>query len=271
MFEQIESTTRSIRSLIGDFNPGVGIILGSGLSGIVSDLEVAHSIPYTDIPGFAVSTVQGHTGRLIFGSVSGRRVVAMEGRFHFYEGYSMHQVTFPVRVMRALGVKVLVVSNASGGMNPAFSVGTVMIISDHINLFPTNPLIGPCDERIGPRFPDMGEAYSKRLRLLAKAAAEKTGLSVAEGVYAGLSGPCFETPAEYRYLWRMGADAVGMSTVPEVIVARHGGMEVLGISIITDLGVEGHVEKVTHEEVLRVAGEREPQVSKLIAEFIARL
>jgi purine-nucleoside phosphorylase len=271
MFEQIESTTRSIRERIGSFTPVCGIILGSGLSALASEIAADFSIPYGDIPGFAQSTVKGHNGRLIFGTLSGKKVVAMEGRFHAYEGYTMQQITLPVRIMKSLGVQTLIVSNASGGMNPAFKIGEIMIIADHINLFSSNPLIGANDERLGPRFLDMGHAYSPRLRELAKKVAAENDIRVTEGVYAGLSGPCFETPAEYRYLWRMGADAVGMSTVPEVIVARHAGLEVFGISIISDLGVEGHVDKVSHEEVLKVASQQEPKVSRIVTALIGAL
>jgi purine-nucleoside phosphorylase len=271
MYEQIESSTRSIRSRIGDFTPETGIILGSGLGALADEISAVHTLPYDQVEGFATSTVMGHSGRLIFGELAGKKVVAMQGRFHAYEGYSMQQIAFPVRVMKALGVTTLVVSNASGGMNPEFRVGDIMFITDHINLFSSNPLIGPHDERLGPRFPDMGEAYSKKLRQLAVKIAGENGITVREGVYAGLSGPCFETPAEYRYLWRMGADAVGMSTVPEVIVARHGGMSVFGISIITDLGVEGVVQKVTHEEVLHMASQQEPKVSLIVRELLRRM
>lgn len=268
MFEQIGSTTRSIRSRIGDFVPEAGIILGSGLGDLAGEIEQLYALPYDTIEGFATSTVMGHSGRLIFGKLAGRNVVAMQGRFHAYEGYTMQQIAFPVRVMKALGVSVLVVSNASGGMNPAFRAGDIMIITDHINLFGANPLLGPNDDRLGTRFPDMGEAYSRRLLKLARDIAAVNGIPVKEGVYAGLSGPCFETPAEYRFLWRIGADAVGMSTVPEVIVARHAGIEVFGISIITDLGVEGMVQKVTHEEVLHMAALQEPKVSLIVRELL---
>jgi purine-nucleoside phosphorylase len=268
MFAQIESTTKSIRDRIGGFTPKAGIILGSGLSALGNEITVHCRIPYPEIPGFAQSTVKGHDGALVFGELSGVKVVAMQGRFHAYEGYSMGEITFPVRVMKALGISCLVVSNASGGMNPAFEIGEIMIISDHINLFGANPLTGANDERLGPRFVDMGESYSKRLRIVGLRAAESNKIKVAEGVYAGLSGPCFETPAEYRFLWRIGADAVGMSTVPEVIAARHAGIEVFGISIITDLGVEGHVQSVSHEEVLAVAASQEPKVSLIVREVL---
>ncbi len=271
MLEQIEFTTKNIREKTNNFVPQVGIILGTGLGGLVKEISVEFAIPYAEVPNFPVSTVQGHSGKLIFGELGGKKVIAMQGRFHFYEGYNMQQITFPVRVMKALGVKTLVVSNASGGMNPKFEVGEIMIINDHINLFPTNPLIGPNIEALGPRFPDMSEAYKKEYIVLAKEIAKENNIKVSEGVYAGLTGPCFETPAEYRYLWRTGADVVGMSTVPEVIVAKHAGMDCFGISIVTDLGVEGQVLNVSHEEVQMIAKEQEPKMSLIVREFVKRL
>ena len=271
MLEQIEFTTKSIRDKTNNFKPEVGIILGTGLGGLVKEITVEHVLPYENIPNFPVSTVEGHSGKLIFGNLGGKNVVAMQGRFHFYEGYNMQQITFPVRVMKALGVKTLCVSNAAGGMNPKFDVGEIMIINDHINLFPTNPLIGKNINELGPRFVDMSQAYNKNYIELALSIAKEKNIKVSTGVYAGLTGPCFETPAEYRYLWRIGADAVGMSTVPEVIIAIHGGMSVFGISIITDLGVEGKVFNVSHEEVQHVANQQEPKMSLLMKELIARL
>lgn len=271
MLEQIEFTTKSILDRSRNFRPEVGIILGTGLGGLVKEITAEYEIPYSEIPNFAQSTVEGHSGRLILGELGGKKVLAMQGRFHFYEGYTMQQITFPVRVMKALGINTLCVSNASGGMNPAFEVGEIMIITDHINLFPTNPLIGKNINTLGPRFPDMGEAYNKNFVQLAKQIAAENNIKVSTGVYAGLTGPCFETPAEYRYLWRIGADAVGMSTVPEVIVAKHSGMNVFGISIITDLGVEGHTQKVTHEEVQQVANKQEPKLTFIVKELVKRL
>lgn len=271
MSEQIAFTTRSILSRAAEFSPSAGIILGTGLGGLVSEINVIASIPYAEIPNFPISTVEGHAGRLLLGTIGQKQVVALQGRFHFYEGYTMQEITFPVRVMQAMGVKTLIVSNASGGMNPAFEVGEIMLINDHINLFPHNPLIGKNNDTLGPRFVDMGEAYSKRLiRLAGEIAAEKK-IELKEGVYAGLTGPCFETPAEYRYLWRLGADAVGMSTVPEVIVAKHAGMEVFGISIISDLGVEGKIQEISHEEVQRVARLKEPLISAIVRELVLRM
>jgi purine-nucleoside phosphorylase len=271
MSEEISSTIKSIREATNGFRPTVGIILGSGLGGLAEEIHVSHAIPYEKIPGFPVSTVEGHSGSLIFGELGGKKVMALKGRFHFYEGYTMRQITYPVRVMKELGVSTLVVSNACGGMNPEFEVGEIMLINDHLNLFPDNPLIGPNDDQLGPRFLDMSEAYSKRLINLARETAKHMNIRVREGVYAGLTGPCFETPAEYRYLWRMGADVVGMSTVPEVMVARHAGMEVFGISIVTDLGVEGHVEKVSHAEVLEIARQQEPKITRIVKEVISKL
>jgi purine-nucleoside phosphorylase len=271
MLDQIEFTTKSIRERTADFKPSIGIILGTGLGGLVKEIKIAYTLPYNEIPHFALSTVEGHSGKLIFGELSGKQVVVMQGRFHFYEGYDMKQITFPVRVMKALGISTLCVSNACGGMNPAFEVGELMIINDHINLFPTNPLIGKNYPELGPRFPDMGETYKKELRELAKQIAKENNIKVDEGVYAGLTGPCFETPAEYRYLRRIGADVVGMSTVPEVIVAKHAGLDVFGISIVTDLGVEGHVEKVTHEEVQHIANLQEPKLTLIIKELVKRI
>jgi purine-nucleoside phosphorylase len=271
MLEQIEYTTRDILNRTRNFSPTVGIILGTGLGGLVNEIEIVFSIPYNEIPNFPVSTVEGHNSKLIFGTLGGKKVVAMQGRFHFYEGYTMQQITFPVRIMKALGVKTLCVSNACGGMNPKFVVGDIMLINDHINLFPTSPLIGKNEDALGPRFLDMSEPYKKSYIELGKKIAFENNIKITEGVYVGLTGPCFETPAEYRYLWRMGADVVGMSTVPEVIVARHSGMDVFGISIITDLGVEGHVQTITHEEVLHIAKLQEPKMTLIVKEFIKRI
>ena len=270
MLEEIKKTADFIRSRIEGFKPQVGIILGTGLGDFAESIEVKHSLDYHDIPGFPVSTVQGHKGRLIFGLIEGRRVVAMQGRFHYYEGYPMTQVTFPVRVMKALGVKTLFVSNAAGGMNPEFMIGDIMIITDHINLFPEHPLRGKNYNELGTRFPDMSEAYSKRLIKHAMEIAEEKGIRVMHGVYVGTQGPTFETPAEYKYFHIIGGDAVGMSTVPEVIVARHGGMEVFGVSVITDLGVEGIVEEVSHEEVQKAAAKAQPKMMEIMTELVNR-
>jgi purine-nucleoside phosphorylase len=271
MSEQVEFTTKSIREKTGNFSPEVGIILGTGLGGLVEEIRISYSLPYNDIPNFPVSTMESHNSRLIFGELGGKPVVAMQGRFHYYEGYSMQEITFPIRVMKALGATALCVSNASGGMNPAFKIGELVIINDHINFFATNPLIGRNDDALGLRFVDMSEAYKKSYIILAKQIAKQHQIEVKEGVYAGLSGPCFETPAEYRFLWRMGADMVGMSTVPEVIVARHSGLNVFGISIVTDLGVEGLVQPITHEEVQYVARLQEPKMTTILKELIRQI
>ena len=268
MLEQINFTTKSILEKTNNFRPEVGIILGTGLGGLVKEISAEFVIPYEEIPNFPVSTVEGHSGKLIFGELGGKKVMAMQGRFHFYEGYTMQQITFPVRVMKALGVHTICVSNASGGMNPAFEIGEIMIINDHINLFPTNPLIGKNIAELGPRFPDMSEAYDKKLIAKAVEIAKTNNIKVSQGSYAGLTGPCFETPAEYLYIRRIGADVVGMSTVPEVIVAKHGGMRVFGVSIVTDLGVEGDVQNVSHEEVQQIAKMQEPKMTLLMKELI---
>lgn len=270
MLEQIKSTAAFIQSKTG-FTPEVGIILGTGLGGLVHEIKISHTLSYEEIPNFPVSTVEGHSGKLIFGEIGGKKVVAMQGRFHFYEGYSMQQVVFPVRVMKYLGIKNLFVSNASGGVNPNFEIGDLMIINDHINFFPSNPLIGKNIPEFGPRFPDMSEAYSKTIIDKAKKVAETNKIKVQEGVYLGLSGPTFETPAEYRMVFRLGADAVGMSTVPEVIAARHMGIPCFAISIITDLGVEGKIVEVTHEEVQHVAAQAEKKMTLIMKELMKEL
>ena len=233
MLQTIKQTADYIRSRVEGEMPKTAIILGTGLGALVDHIDNKQYIPYTDIPNFPVSTVEGHSGNLIFGTLGSKRVMAMQGRFHFYEGYDMKQVTFPVRVMKALGIETLFVSNAAGGMNPAFEIGDIMIITDHINLFPEHPLRGKNYNELGPRFPDMSEAYSHRLIKHALDIAKEKDIRVMQGVYVGTSGPTFETPAEYRYFHIIGGDAVGMSTVPEVIVARHSGMEVFAVSVIT--------------------------------------
>lgn len=250
-------------------NPQTAIILGSGLGQLVSEITDSYEFSYEDIPNFPVSTVEGHSGKLIFGKLGGKDIMALQGRFHYYEGYDMKTVTFPVKVMYHLGIKTLFVSNAAGGMNPDFSIGDIMIITDHINLMPENPLRGKNDP-IGPRFPDMHEAYSKKLVSLADEIAKEKGIKVQHGVYLGTQGPTFETPAEYRMFHRMGADAVGMSTVPEVIVARHCGIDVFGISVITDLGLEGQSVEVSHEEVLEAANNAQPKMTEIMRELIKR-
>jgi purine-nucleoside phosphorylase len=267
MLEQIKTTSAYIKSKIS-VEPEIGIILGTGLGGLVKEINIKHTIPYEEIPNFPVSTVEGHSGKLIFGELGGKNVVAMQGRFHFYEGYDMQQVTFPVRVMKFLGIQKLFVSNASGGVNPNFEIGDLMIINDHINLFPSNPLIGKNMAELGPRFPDMSDAYNKDLIDKAKQVAAANNIKVQEGVYAGLTGPTFETPAEYKYVFNVGADAVGMSTVPEVIVARHMGIPCFAMSIITDLGVPGKIVQVTHEEVQHVAAQAEKKMTLIMKELM---
>lgn len=270
MLEKIDETVAWIKTQT-KVSPAVGIILGTGLGGLVKEIEIIDSIAYEKIPNFPVSTVEGHSGRLIFGKLGGKDVVAMQGRFHFYEGYSMEQVALPVRVMKYLGIKNLFVSNASGGMNPDFEIGDLMILNDHINLFPTNPLIGKNIDSWGPRFPDMSETYDPVLIEKAKEIAKENNIKIQIGVYAGLTGPCLETPAEYYYLRAIGADAVGMSTVPEIIAARHMGLPCFAISIITDLGVKGKIVKVTHQEVQAVANIAEPKMSLIMKQLVAYL
>jgi len=269
MITLIKQTADYISSKVANI-PQTAIILGTGLGALVDHIEDKQYIPYTEIPNFPISTVEGHSGNLIFGKLGDKRVMAMQGRFHYYEGYDMKQVTFPVRVMKALGIKTLCVSNAAGGMNPSFEIGDIMIINDHINLFPEHPLRGKNYNELGDRFPDMSEPYSHRLINEAKEIAKEKGIRVVEGVYVGTQGPTFETPAEYRYFHRIGGDAVGMSTVPEVIVARHGGMEVFAVSVITDLGVEGIVEKVSHEEVQKAAQKAQPRMMEIMRELVNR-
>lgn len=252
-------------------NPTIGIILGTGLGGLVKEINVIDEIPYAEIPNFPVSTVESHSGKLIFGELGGKSVVAMQGRFHYYEGYTLQQVTFPVRVMKLLGIERLFVSNASGGVNPDFEVGEIMIQDDHINLFPGNPLIGKNFDELGPRFPDMSEPYDHKMIELAKQIAAENNIKVSVGTYAGLTGPTLETPAEYQYVRNTGADAVGMSTVPEVIVANHMEIPCFAISIITDLGVKGKIKKVSLQDVIDVASRQEPKMTLIMKELIARV
>ena len=253
-----------------NYKPQVGIILGTGLGGLVAEIEIEHSISYKDIPHFPVSTVEGHSGRLIFGKLGGKQVVAMQGRFHFYEGYSMEKVTFPVRVMKFLGIKNLIVSNASGGVNPDYEVGDLMILSDHINLIP-NPLIGSNIDELGPRFPDMSESYCKNLITKAENIAKVNKIPVQKGVYVALTGPTLETPSEYKYMRIIGGDTVGMSTAPEVIVARHMDIPCFAMSVITDLGVPGKIQKVSHSEIQKIAEIAEPKLTLIIKELIASI
>ncbi len=269
MLEKIKETTSFIQAKT-KIVPEVGIILGTGLGGLVNHIEKPEVINYSDIPNFPLSTVEGHSGRLIFGILGDKKVVAMQGRFHHYEGYDMQQVTFPVRVMKELGVKLLFVSNASGGLNPEFAVGDLMIITDHINLMP-NPLLGKNENSLGTRFPDMSEAYCRSYIRLAEATALRLGITLQKGVYVGTTGPTFETPAEYKYFRIIGGDAVGMSTVPEVIVARHAGIPVFALSIVTDMGVEGKIVEVSHEEVQKEGAKAEVKMTSLIKEMLKQI
>ncbi len=248
--------------------PKIGIILGTGLGGLADEIEREAVVPYEEIPHFPLSTVESHAGRLIFGRLSGKPVMAMQGRFHYYEGYTMQQITFPVRVMKAMGCHTLIVSNACGGMNPNFTPGDIMIIADHINLLGDNPLIGPNDDELGPRFPDMSEPYTKSLIELAEKVALEEKIKIQKGVYVAVAGPNLETRAEYRFLRTIGADVVGMSTVPEVIVAVHGGMKVLGLSVITDACLPDALQPVNIQEILRIAAEAEPKLTLLMKRVV---
>lgn len=269
MFERIKETVEFLKQS-GFDAPDAGIILGTGLGGLAARIENSIEIDYRDIPNFPVPTVEGHEGKLIYGDFGKRKIVAMKGRFHFYEGHGSDQLTFPVRVLKHLGIQSLFLSNAAGGVNPEFQIGDIMIITDHIHLLP-NPLVGPNDERIGPRFPDMGEAYDKYLIKRAILIAESHGISVHKGVYLSTSGPTFETPAEYKYFRTIGADAVGMSTTAEVIIARHMGLPCFAVSIITDLGVEGKIEYTTHESVQREAARTESRMTTIMTDLISTL
>ncbi|MBO4645623.1 MAG: purine-nucleoside phosphorylase [Bacteroidales bacterium] len=254
-----------------NLKPEVAIVLGSGLGGLVDEILIEKEIPYHEIPNFPVSTVQGHKGTLIFGKLNGVNVLVMSGRFHYYEGYDMQTLTFPIQVMSRMGIKKLILSNAAGGLNPSFDIADIMVITDHINLMGNNPLLGPNDDTIGPRFPDMSEAYSRRMVKLAQKVGEEQNIKLQHGVYVGVTGPCYETPAEYHAFHILGADAVGMSTVPETIMARYLGMEVFALSVITDLGVLGQIEKASHEEVLNAAAKAEPKMICLVKELLPQL
>lgn len=270
LFDKIQETKEYIQSKYAT-TPSVGVVLGSGLGDLASKITIECELSYKDIPNFPVSTVEGHAGKLIFGQLGGKATVLMSGRFHYYEGYDMQQVTFPIRVMRALGVEHLFVSNAAGGMNKNYKVGDIVIIRDHINLFPEHPLRGKNDERLGVRFPDMSEPYNLNTISLAEKIAKEQQLPVQTGVYIGLQGPTFETRAEYKWLHIIGGDLVGMSTVPEVIVAIHSGMKVFGASIVTDLGIRDEMNTITHEEVLQAANEAAPKLANLVEGIVASL
>lgn len=270
MLKTLKETVSWLRPQIPE-DTKIGVILGTGLGDLVHSISDKKEIPYETIPNFPVSTVEGHSGKLIIGKLGGKPILAMQGRFHFYEGYSMKEVTFPIRVMQFLGLEYLFVSNAAGGMNPSFQVGDIMLIEDHINLFPEHPLHGKNLSEFGTRFPDMSEAYNLYLRKLATEIADQNNIKLQFGIYVGTQGPTFETPAEYRYFHIIGGDAVGMSTVPEVIVARHGGMKVLAFSIITDLGVYGKIVEVSHEEVQKAAKIAQPKMAFIMEEVIKKL
>lgn len=270
MLKKIQETSDFLKKKISH-RPEVGIVLGTGLGELATQITEKEEIAYEEIPHFPVSTVEGHKGKLIIGRLGTNLVMAMQGRFHFYEGYDMTQVTFPVRVMHAFGIKTLFLSNASGGMNPGFEIGDLMIITDHINLFPEHPLCGKNFNELGPRFPDMSEAYDPALIAKAEDIARENKIKIQKGVYVGTQGPTFETPAEYSYFRIIGGDAVGMSTVPEVIVARHAGMKTFAISIITDLGVPDKIVEVTHEEVQQIANNVQPSMTLIMKELINRI
>ena len=269
MLAEIQQTAQWIKERVAVL-PRTAIVLGTGLGRLAAEIEVEQEFPYADIPHFPVSTVEGHSGRLLFGRLGGKEIMALEGRFHYYEGYDMKQVAFPVRVMYELGIRTLFVSNAAGGVNPDFEIGDLMLIRDHINFLPEHPLRGK-NFPTGPRFPDMHEAYDHALLEMARTIAREKGIRVVEGVYLATQGPTYETPAEYKMYRTFGADAVGMSTVPEVIVAHHCGIRVFGVSVITDLGVEGRIVEVSHEEVQRAANEVQPLMAGIFREMIRRI
>ena len=270
MPEKIDNAVDFIKSKYKT-KPSVGIVLGSGLGSFTAEINVEFEIAYGDIPHFPVSTVEGHSGKLIFGEVGGKKVVAMAGRFHYYEGYTTQEVVFPIRVLKFLGIETLLLSNAAGGTNTTFQVGDLMIIRDHISMLTLNPLLGKNDESFGPRFPDMSEPYKKYLMKIAKNIAAENNIEVKEGIYIGVTGPSFETRAEYKMLNMLGGDAVGMSTVQEVIAAVHLGLPVFAMSVITDIGIRKEENKITHEEVLKAAEDAQPKLTLIFKELIARL
>ncbi|WP_300598934.1 purine-nucleoside phosphorylase [Niabella sp.] len=267
--EQVRETVAFLQAQYPE-TPEVGIVLGSGLGNFAAAISVEKEVPYTDIPNFPVSTVKGHSGKLIFGTLAGKKVVAMAGRFHFYEGYTPQEVVFPIRVFKLLGIRQLLLSNAAGGVNPGFSVGDIMIITDHISFGTPNPLVGKNIEAWGTRFPDMSEPYKKSLITRAKEICGEAGIAIREGIYYAVTGPTFETRAEYKMIHILGADAVGMSTVQETIVANHMGLDVFAVSIITDLGIREEENVITHEEVLEAAKAAEPKLAHLFTEMVAR-
>src|SRR6202012_5339619 len=271
MLESIQNTTQYIKSRIGDFEPEIGIILGTGLGGLVNEVEVEKQLMYSNIPDFPISTLEFHSGKLIFGTLAGKKVVAMQGRLHYYEGYSMQQITFPVRVLKMLGIKTLFVSKARGSLNPDFKKGDLMIIEDHINLQPHNPLIGRNEEELGPRFPDMSQPYKRELIDKALNIAKANNITCHKGVYVAVTGPNLETKAEYSYLRIIGGDAVGMSTVPEVIVANHMGLPVFAISVLTDEGFTEVLTPVSVDDILAIAHAAEPKMTLILKKLIAGL
>lgn len=272
MLDRIQEASDYIRTKLGiDEDIHVGIILGSGLGDFVEVIEDQKVLDYKQIPHFPISTVKGHAGELICGKVEGKKVVALRGRFHYYEGYSLKEATFPLRVFKELGVETLLLSNASGGLDPKQQIGDLMIIDDHIHLFPDNPLRGVNVDELGPRFPDMSEPYSFDLIAQAKVIAENHQIKLHQGVYVGTPGPNYETPSEYKYFRRVGAQAVGMSTTPETIVAKHAGMQVFGVSVISDMGVEGQIVEISHEEVQEVAQMAAPNLTKIFSDLIKSL
>jgi purine-nucleoside phosphorylase len=270
ILEQLQETADYIKQQYAEI-PTVGIVLGSGLGNFTNEMNVEKEVSYNDIPNFPVSTVEGHKGKLIFGEMGGKKVVAMAGRFHFYEGYTPQQVSFPIRVMKQLGVETVLLSNAAGSTNKNHKVGDLMIINDHISFFSTNPLIGKNIDELGPRFPDMSEPYSKELIAKAKTIAEHLQIPVHTGVYIAVTGPTFETRAEYKFIQAIGGDVVGMSTVQEVIVARHMGMKVFAMSVITDIGIREEENTITHEEVLEAAKEAEPKLTTIFTKLVSEL
>lgn len=270
ILRQLEETVDFLNTQYSG-KPTVGIVLGSGLGNFIDEMEVEKEVAYVDIPHFPVSTVEGHKGKLVFGKLNGKTVVAMAGRFHFYEGYTAQDVVFPIRVMKTIGVETLLLSNAAGGVNAGFKVGDIMIIKDHVSFFTPNPLIGKNVEELGPRFPDMSEPYKKELIKKAKTIAVKNNFDIKEGVYVAVTGPTFETRAEYKLIKIIGGDVVGMSTVQESIVANHMGMQVFAISVITDLGIRKEDNIITHEEVLQAAKEAEPKMALLFKELVAAI
>jgi purine-nucleoside phosphorylase len=269
---EILETYQYLQKKIQDFTPEIGIVLGSGLGGLVDHIEILYQIPYGSIPNFPIATVEAHKGRLIFGMLNGKKIICMQGRFHFYEGYSMQKVTFPIRVMKLLGISTLIVSNASGGLNPAYSVSDLMIIEDHISLFlPQNPLIGHNYDSLGDRFPDMSEPYCSKMIEMAVSIGEKSNIKLDRGVYVSVTGPQLETKAEYRLLRQLGADAVGMSTVPEIIVARHMGLSCFGLSVITDLCIPKTLQKAKFENIVAAAKAAEPAMTTIISGLIGSI